>query len=128
MRPVHRAIDFLGELLDLCHVFDMGRHNHLRARIKGKIRPTNTLGKADGFKSVCARHNNEVWVAPRLKSVANLVKPGLEANCMLRTQVVVKPFRINLVLQVNAGSPRMFKYAHRVDNMGRLAESSSYVA
>src|SRR5258708_5775829 len=42
---------------------------------------------------------------------------------MLSAHVVVKPFRINLVLQVNPGGPRMFEYPHRVDNMGRLAES-----
>jgi len=38
-------------------------HDHLCARIKGKVRPTDALGEADGFKSVCARDNNEIWIA-----------------------------------------------------------------
>src|SRR6267378_354920 len=76
---------------------------------------------------ICAPDNNEVWVAPRFKGVADLVKPSLEINRMLSAHVVVKSFWINLVLQVNAGGPRMFKYPHRVDDMSRLPESSSNV-
>src|SRR5580704_6139687 len=43
---------------------------------------------------------------------------------MLLAGMVVKPLRINLILQVNARSPRFFKQMDHVHDMSRLAESS----
>src|SRR6202521_3358883 len=96
----------------------------MRSCFEGKIGPADTLGKADGFKSVRASNDDEVWISSRLKGVANLIKPRLELNSMLLARVVVKPFRINLVLQVNAGGSRFFKQVDHVNDVSRLAESS----
>src|ERR1700674_4335977 len=96
----------------------------MRSCFEGKIGPADTLGKADGFKSVRASNDDKVWISSRLKGVANLIKPRLELNSMLLARMVVKPFRINLVLQVNAGGPRFFKQVDHVNDMSRLAESS----
>src|ERR1700730_4961589 len=96
----------------------------MRSRFEGKIGPADTLGKADGLKRVCARNDDKVWITSRLKGVAYLSKPRFELNCMLLARMVVKPFRINLVFQVNACGPRFFKQVDHVYDVSRLAESS----
>src|SRR6202163_829239 len=96
----------------------------MRSRFEGKIGPADTLGKADGLKRVLAGNDDKVRITSRLKGVAYLSKPRFELNCMLLARMVVKPFRINLVFQVNARGPRFFKQVDHVYDMSRLAESS----
>src|ERR1700694_2424626 len=96
----------------------------MRSRFEGKIGPADTLGKADRLISVCASNNDKVWITSRLKGVAYLSKPRFELNCMLLARMVVKPFRINLVLQVNARGSSFFKQVDHVYDVSRLAKSS----
>src|SRR5690242_21895136 len=46
---------------------------------------------------------------------------------MLLARMIVKPFRINLVLQMNARGPCLFKEVEHVDDMSRFAESSTNI-
>jgi hypothetical protein len=112
----------LRELPNLLLSFNECGHDHLSACLEGTIEPPDAFGKADRFEGVSTCDDNEVWIAARLKSVADLVKSGFELNCMLGTHVAVKPFRINLILQVHAGGPHTFKYPYRVHDLnGRMA-------
>src|ERR1700730_11967146 len=95
----------------------------MRSRFKGKIGPADALGKADGLKRVGARNDDKVFITSRFKGVANLIKPWFQLNCMLLAYMVVKPFGIDLVLEMNARGPRFFKQVDHVYDMSRFAES-----
>src|ERR1700730_216346 len=124
MRPVHGTINLLRELLDLLLGGNVRRHDHLSARLEGKIGPADSFGEADRFKGVCARHYDEVWIAARFQSGVDLFKEGFELDRMLHAHVVMKPFRIDLILQVDAGGASVFKRPYSVSNMCGLTEPS----
>jgi hypothetical protein len=100
----------------------MRRHNHLSTYLESTIGSADSFGKAHRCKGICARYYDEVWIAARLKSGTDLVKPRLGINGVLSAHVVVKPLGINLVLQVNAGGSGMFNHPYGMSNMRGLSE------